>query len=110
MSFWKTKSSTKCPFNISYQYHKPESGKLVLYNVSGKTVRNIHMLVVGDEKQQLQIDIPELLYKTSHLIDYSELTKLTDKTSIKRVALAEVMCTGKKFCFKPNETNKFELV
>ncbi len=110
MSFWKSKKQSKCPFNISYHYHKPESGKLILYNLSGKTVRNVHLTIIGEQNQKLPFDIPELQHKTTHLVDYSMQPDGQQPGLEGPVRHVEVACSGKKYVFRPDESWKFSLV
>lgn len=107
--FWKRIKTTKCPFDITYHYHKPESRKLIIYNKANKTIRNVDICVYNGSNRELKQSIDEITHKTSVLIDCTNLLtpdSITQSNDIKRV---EISLASKKYTFKPEPDGKFLL-
>ncbi|MDD4373126.1 MAG: hypothetical protein PHG67_04345 [Bacteroidales bacterium] len=98
--------SGKIPIDIAYQYHKPDSNCLVVYNLTSRTLRQLEVVIICKSGINYSIKLNELLKKTGDLISLSDFNEGTlNHTLIDHIIIKapEINCT-----FMP-EQNKFRL-
>jgi len=102
---WKSLGrSGKLPVDIAYQYHKPDSNCLVVYNLTNKTLRQVDVVINCKSGKQHSIKINELLKKTGELIRLSEFNE--ESLNCSMIDQVEIQNPGIKCTFIPDQ-NKF---
>lgn len=99
-------SSKKYPLELSYQYHKPESNNLVLYNVGGKNIRQLTVSIICKSGNKYTTSIKEIVVKTGELIKINEI----ENCHITSVEIARIEVSTRSFQYTfIQENNKFRI-
>ncbi len=95
---------------VSYQYHKPESGKLIVYNTGKCRCADITIHIVNQQEEVFRYGIEKLSVKTAECIDYTGQADLENKTFSGQIARVIVKNPRNEFEFIPQENHKFKAV
>lgn len=105
MNWTSLGKSGKLPVDIAYQYHKPDSNCLVVYNLTNKTLRQVDVVIICKSGKHYSITINDLLKKTGELIRLSVFNEESLNCSL--INQVEIKNSGIKCTFIPDQ-NKFK--
>jgi hypothetical protein len=106
MSWNPLSNSKKILLELSYQYHKPASNNLVLYNIGSKNIRQITLSINCKSGDKHTILIKEIVVKTGELIKINEIENCQITSA--EIARVEVSTQSFQYTFIP-ENNKFRI-
>ena len=95
---------------VSYQYHKPESGKLIVYNTGKCRCTNINIHIVNQQDEFFRYKIDKLSVKTAECLDYTGHTDLDNKFFSGQIARVIIEVPGNEYAFIPQINDKFKAV
>lgn len=94
---------------VSYQHHKPESGKLIIYNTGKCRCTDIRIQIVNQHEEVFSYTLDKLSVKTAECLDYTGHTDLDNKAFSGEIARVIVHAFRTEFTFVPQENNKFKV-
>jgi len=102
--------SNKCPLSVSYEHHKEESKKLIIYNISSNTIKSSEIKLLNANKQTYSYKRERLEKKTGNLLDYCKEPDLEGNLFSGKLESVIIQCSFGKFKFSPETDQKFNLI
>jgi hypothetical protein len=93
---------------VSYHYHKPESGSIVIYNVGKNKLANLKVVLTNDKGQSFDYKISKIGNKTGELINYRTENALNGLLFNGSIVSVKVVCGSLAFQFKADLNNTFK--
>lgn len=94
---------------VSYQYHKPESGKLIIYNTGRCRCTDVQIRIVNQQEKSFRYKLDKLSVKTAECLDYTGHTDLDDNSFSGEIARLIINVFRNEYIFVPQADQKFRL-
>lgn len=96
--------------DVCFHYHNPETGKIVVYNLSKRSFSQVHVEVFNSLNQRFIYRISEILPRVGVLIDYSEYNDIEGNRFFGEITKIIVNVGKLSKEFIPGENNRFKVV
>ncbi|MBS4057478.1 MAG: hypothetical protein KKD74_00460 [Bacteroidetes bacterium] len=105
--FSKPAASNFLKIDVSFKYHRKESGVLIVYNNGKIKLAALNVRLSNDKKEVFSYKIDSLMFRTAHPIEYLKEMDLNGRRFEGELTRVDVETSGVRFSFTLNEENKF---
>lgn len=103
-------ASAKCPISVCYEYYKPESNRIVVYNNSPHTIKSAEITLKNNSNNSFLFKEDRLEKKSGSLIDFIHRADINGIHFIGDLAEVNIKCSAGNFKFSPQSGKLFTLL
>jgi hypothetical protein len=106
MKFNLFRGTVKCPVSICYEYYKPESNRIIVYNNSPHSVKSAEITLKNSSNKSFHFKEDHIGRKSNSLIDFNLRNDNNGMKFTGDLAEVHLKCSAGNFKFSP-QSGKF---